>query len=217
MSNRAYRRATAKADRRTGKRSFYSASRKFRPSQFRAVNKEAEDHSTSLFYYNGIEMVWTAEFLPLEQSWQLALSCANYSGSPISNEEINAFLQESGMVKELPIDSFSEYSSLDGTLLHYYVQMLPEEPQEATDCPLCFVRVEDQGLLPLTPEMFNTLLTFEPGKIKEVMKNPTVEDEAAIIFAHKIIAKCPYSTGTQRVESVKWLHNLGCKVNMGLS
>lgn len=217
MANRAYRRAASRADRYTNKKSYNSASRKFHPSQFMSVNQNTPDHDTWLFFYNGIEMVWTAEYLPFIGAWQLVLSYANYSGHSVSDDEIKAFLQESGIVSDLPYEDHIENSSLDGTPLHYYVQMLPEKPVLDFSCPLSLLPVEDQGVLPLTPELYKEISSLSPGRIKEAVHNPAFEDEAAVIFAHKIIAKSPYSTGTQKIESIKWLHNLGCKVNMGLS
>lgn len=213
MANRADRRTNARRN------SNIRMSRKFHPSQFQSFNQRTSGHDTYTFYYNNVEMVWTAEYRPVQKSWQLVMSYADYSGNKVSEDELNAFLQECGMVKDAPINAYTQNSSFDGTLLHYYVQTLPEQPLQSYSDPLCLVLLEDQGMMPLTPETFNELLSFNPDRIRKATHNmsPNISDESAIIFAHKIIAKSPYSTGTQKINSINWLHNRGFRVNMGMS
>lgn len=176
-----------------------------------------------VFYYDDIEIVWTVEKRKREPFWDNMMSYTCPSFKEIPNQLLDGIMLECGFDFELPVHTeaapcgtFSKIET-DGEMIHYFTQSLPDKPLAKKGRKSRVIPITAEGAgIEITPSMTKAFLTYDADQINAFCGSPMKLDQSwarsLVAFAHQCVSKSPFASASERIDSIRWLHDRGLSV-----
>ena len=136
-----------------------------------------------------------------KDGWFIDLGFASDTDEDLDGEALDFLVKESGLPQQVPVNTNCQI--VEGKKFYSRSAFLPEHPMDSLIDPTLSTPYSD--FQKVFRPVYEAIINLDIEKLRGGNRDMT--DDQLLVQTHYQRSQLIYATGTQRVESIRWLHH----------